>query len=123
MGLTTNAYISSRQNIIDTGGVFATPIVITIGQSGACFLVDDAAGLDFTLPAIASTEVGIYYDFLVQVSITSNSFIVTAQAADLLTGSVYLSDDTAAYTAPQGKPMKPDVTNDLIMTMNGTTTG
>lgn len=109
--------------VVDTGGAFATPIVLTAAQSGSKILVDDAAGLDFTLPAISTAEIGTTFEFFVTVSVTSNSFRVTAATGDLLNGALILADDTAAYTAPQAVVVKPDFTNDLIMTMNGTTTG
>lgn len=113
----------NKDVIVDTGGAFATPIVLTSAQSGSKILVDDAAGLDFTLPAIATAEIGTTFEFFVTVSVTSNSFRVTAATGDLLNGALILADDTAAYTAPQAIVVKPDFTNDLIMTMNGTTTG
>lgn len=113
----------SRYNIVDTGGAFATPVVLTAAQSGRVILVDDAAGLDFTLPALAAADVGIYYKFLVTTTITSNSFRVTAQAGDLLRGGLWMVDFDAAYTAPQGAFIEPDESDDLVMTMNGSTTG
>lgn len=114
--------INGKVTVTDTGGAFATPIVLTAAQSGAKILVDDAAGLDFTLPAISSTDIGTTFEFFVTESITSNSFRVTAAAGDLMTGSILLVDDTAAYTAPQCVVKKP-ATSFLVMTMNGTTTG
>ncbi len=112
----------SKDVVVDTGGAFATPIVLTVAQSGSRILVDDAAGLDFTLPAIAAAQVGTVFEFFVTVSVTSNSFRVTAATGDLMTGSILLLDDTVAYTAPQGVVVKP-ATTFLVMAMNGTTTG
>ncbi len=108
--------------VTDTGGAYATPIVLTAAQSGTKILVDDAAGLDFTLPAIATAQIGTTFEFFVTVSVTSNLFRVTAATGDLMTGSILLVDDTAAYTAPQAVVKKP-VTSFLVMGMNGTTTG
>lgn len=122
-GATSVEAFNFKRQVTDTGGAFATPIVLTAAQSGRVILVDDAAGLDFTLPAIAAAQIGTTFEFLVTVSITSNSFRVTAATGDLLNGAVLLIDDTAVYTAPQGVVVKPDFVNDLIMTMNGTTTG
>lgn len=115
--------LNYKAQVTDTGGAFATPIVLTAAQSGRVILVDDAAGLDFTLPAISASEVGTKFEFLVTTSITSNSFRVTAASGDLLRGGIAMFDFDAAYTAPQGAYYTPDESNDLIMTMNGTTTG
>lgn len=120
---TLSGAVNYKRQVTDTGGAFATPIALTEAQSGRVILVDDAAGLDFTLPAIAAAQVGTHYKFLVTTTITSNSFRVTAQAGDLLKGGLLVVDFNDAYTAPQGAFLEPDGSDDLIMTMNGTTTG
>lgn len=122
-GLLVNGTLNYKAQVTDTGGAFATPIVLTAAQSGRVILVDDAAGLDFTLPAISASEVGVTFTFLVTTTITSNSFRVTAASGDLLRGGIAMFDFDAAYTAPQGAYYTPDESNDLIMTMNGGTTG
>lgn len=114
--------INGKQTIDVAGGVFATPIQLTTAQSGKKIVVADAAGLAYLLPAIATADIGTWFEFFVTVSVTSNSFKVTSATGDLMAGSIYLSDDTAAYTAPQGIVQKPAGTF-LIMTMNGTTSG
>jgi hypothetical protein len=115
--------LNYKAQVTDTGGAFATPVVLTTAQSGRLVLVDDAAGLDFKLPAIAAGDVGTWFEFLVTVTITSNSFKVTAAAGDLLNGGVLAIDFDAAYTAPQAAFLEPDFSDDLIMTCNGGTTG
>lgn len=115
--------LNYKAQVTDTGGAYATPVVLTTAQSGRLILVDDAAGLDFTLPAIAAADVGTWFEFLVTVSITSNNFRVTAGAADLLNGGVLAIDFDAAYTAPQAAFFEPDFSDDLVMTCNGGTTG
>lgn len=115
--------VTYKSNVIDTGGAYATPVVLTEAQSGSLILVDDAQGLDFTLPAITSSNIGMRFEFLVTVTITSNNFRVTAAAGDLLNGGVTMIDFDAAYTAPQAVFMEPDFSDDLIMTCNGSTTG
>lgn len=110
----------SRLNVIDTGGAYATPIVLTTAQSGRTILSDDAAGLDFTLPAIAAVDVGTWYEFLVSVTITSNNLRVTAASGDLLRGGVSIQDFDTANTIAY---FTPDESDDLIFTMNGTTKG
>ena len=115
--------LNYKQQVTDTGGVFATPIALTEAMSGRVILCDDAAGLDFTLPAITASNIGMHFKFLVTVSVTSNSYRVTAGAADLLKGGLLCMDFDAVVTAPQGIFLEPDGTDDLIMTLNGTTSG
>lgn len=109
-----------KRQVTSTGGAYATPIVLTTAQSGRVILVDDAAGLDFTLPAIAAGDVGTNFLFYVTVTVTSNNFRVTAAAGDLLFGALYMSDfdtaNTGAYFAANGS-------SHLILTCNGSTTG
>lgn len=117
---TTLGTLNYKAQVTDTGGAFATPIVLTAAQSGRVILVDDAAGLDFTLPAISAAEIGTKFEFLVTTTVTSNSFRVTAASGDLLRGGVFIVDFDTANT---GTYFTPDESNDLIMTMNGSTTG
>lgn len=116
---TLTGAVNYKRQVTDTGGAFATPIVLTAAQSGRVILVDDAAGLDFTLPALTAAEVGVHFLFVVTVTVSSNSFRVTAASGDLLFGGIQLTDfdtaDKCAFFAPDG--------NDLIMTMNGSTQG
>lgn len=115
--------VNYKRQVTDTGGAYATPIVLTAAQSGRVVLVDDAAGLDFTLPAIAAADIGMHFKFLVTVTVTSNNFRVTAAAGDLLQGGLWTVDFDDVYTAPQAVFLEPDGSDDLVMTMNGSTTG
>jgi len=91
-----------RRTVVDTGGAFATPVVLTAANSGSTYLLDDAAGLDFTLPALTGTATnGIHFRFYVMTTVTSNSYRFTAQTGDIIHGHVLMSDFDAAYTAPQ----------------------
>jgi len=121
--LALSGALNSKYQVTDTGGAYATPVVLTEAQSGRIILVDDAAGLDFTLPAIAAAQIGVHYKFLVKTTITSNNFRVTAATADLLKGGVWMVDFDDAYTAPQGVFLEPDGSDDLVFTANGSTTG
>lgn len=124
LAVTGNTTIAGTLNykaqVTDTNGVFATPIVLTTAQSGRVILVDDAAGLDFTLPAIAAADIGTKFEFLVTTTVTSNSFRVTAAAGDFLNGSVWIADfdtaNTGAYFTANGS-------SHLVCTMNGSTQG
>lgn len=121
--VTLGSGVGGRRPIIDTAGVFATPIVLTAADSGKWYRLDDAAGLDFTLPAIAAADVGIHYTFVVNTTVTSNSYRITAQSGDLMRGHVLISDFDAAYTAPQILAAEADESNDLIITMAAAASG
>jgi len=116
---TLTGAVNYKRQVTNTGGAYATPIALTVAQSGRVLLVNDAAGLDFTLPAVGAGDVGTHFKFVVTVTVSSNNFRVTAASGDLLFGGLAYHDfDTADKTqffAPDG--------NDLIMTMNGSTTG
>lgn len=109
-----------KRQVTTTGGAYATPIALTEAQSGRVILVDDAAGLDFTLPAVAAAQIGTHYTFLVSVTVTSNNFRVTAASGDLLRGGLWIADFDTANT---GAYFTPDESDDLVMTMNGSTKG
>ena len=117
---TLSGAVNYKRQVTTTGGAYATPIVLTEAQSGRVILVDDAAGLDFTLPAIAAAQIGTHFRFLVTTTITSNNFRVTAATGDLLNGAVWLADfdtaNTGAYFAANGS-------SHLVITCNGSTTG
>lgn len=117
---TLGGAVNYKKQVTDTGGAYATPIALTEAQSGRVILVDDAAGLDFTLPAIAAAQIGTHYKFLVTVTITSNLLRVTAAAADLLGGAIVMTDFD---TADKITYFTPDGSDDLIFSCNGSTTG
>lgn len=120
-GATTIAgTLNHKKQVTDTGGAYATPIVLTEAQSGRTILCDDAAGLDFTLPAVAAAQVGTWYEFLVTVSITSNNLRVTAASGDLLRGAMPVFDFDTANTVTY---FTPDESDDLVFTFNGGTKG
>jgi hypothetical protein len=113
---------TARQVVVDTGGAFATPVVLTAAHSGNTYLLDDAAGLDFTLPAIDAGNIGTTYRFVLVTEPTSNSYRFTAQAADLLIGHVVIYDKDVAEGSTEAllQVMRPDVSDDLIITITGT---
>lgn len=115
--------VNYKNQVTDTGGVYATPIVLTTAQSGRVLLCDDAAGLDFTLPAIGAGDIGTRFTFVVTVSVTSNNYRITAASGDLLFGGLLCIDADDVYTAPQVAFYEADGTDDLIITLNGGTTG
>ena len=112
--------ITYKRNVVTTGGVFATPIVLTAAQSGSIILLDTIAGLQFTLPAIAAADIGIWYQFVCTASVTSNSYKIVAATGDFLNGGVWIADFNTAST---GAYFAADGTSHLTMTMDGTTKG
>jgi len=90
---------------------------LTAADSGKTVLLASASGAAVTLP---SAVAGMYYDFVTLTTLTSGSYTITAGAADLLIGGLLLVDDTTPEAAAI---FKPDVSDDLIITLNGTTTG
>lgn len=111
---------SFRQKVVDTGGAYATPVVLTAAQSGRVILSDDAAGLDFTLPAIAATDTGVTFKFVVTTTVTSNALRVTGATGDLFRGGVLIMDFDTANT---GSYFTPDESDDKVLSLNGSTTG
>lgn len=90
---------------------------MTSAMSGSVMLIDGAS-TDYALPAIGAGDIGMSFLF-VSTIISTGTQTITAQAADLLTGGVAIIDVGAAGT----DFFAPDVTDDLIITLNGTTTG
>lgn len=109
------------RSVIDTGGVFATPIVLTAADSGKIYLLDDAAGLDFTLPAIAAAQIGTQFTFFLNVEVTSNSYRFTAQTGDLLFGHVIISDKDVQEDSTESLQalFRPNGSSNLVITIAG----
>jgi hypothetical protein len=97
----------------------ASYLALTNDLSGALFHC--GAAEDFVLPALTAANTGelaIWYDFLI--TTTATSFTITAAAGDLLTGGVSVMSTTAGG---ENDAFAADGTDDLIFSMNGTTTG
>ncbi len=90
---------------------------MTSAMSGSIMLIDGAS-TDYALPAIGAGDVGMVFTFYSTI-ISTGTQTITAQAADLLTGSVAIIDAGAVGS----DTFSPDVSDDLIITLNGTTTG
>lgn len=125
----TKVLSSEIDQIIDRVNNPETPIVdatsatltLTSENSGSTVVLDRAAGVTVTLPDASTENIGVFYDFIVETTVTSNAYVInTAKAADLYVGGVSFIDDTTPESATM---FKPDVSNDDAMSMNGTTTG
>lgn len=97
-------------------GVGATRTLLQ-GESGALCLFDAAAGNVFTLP---TPVVGMQFEFITSVSVTSNSHkIITSAATVFLLGEALMC--TTATASPAGFAF--NGTTHVACTSNGTTTG
>jgi hypothetical protein len=97
----------------------ASPAALTAADSGTQYNFNRAGGVAVVLPAVTAAEVGVFYDFFFETTATSDHTI-TAQAADLLIGGVRIEDFDSANT---GSYFAADGSDDLIITMNGSTKG
>lgn len=87
-------------------------------ESGSLCLFDRAAGVVYTLPAPA---VGMYFDFLVTVAVTSNAHkVITNAATVFMVGKVIMGDVTVAQS---GDVFTADGTTIVAISAAGTTTG
>ena len=79
------------QQVINGAG---TTKQLLVGESGALCVFDTVAGQIYTLPVIGANDVGMWFEFSVTVTGTSNSYSVgTGSAANFVGGGLLLSDD------------------------------
>lgn len=96
--------------------IFRAAQVLTSEHNGALCVFAAAAGYTFTLPA---AQLGLWFDFVVEVTITSVGARTECASGDFLLGNFIQSTDgtyTSANHAANG-------TTHLAISMNGTTTG
>jgi len=91
---------------------------LSVDESGSTVLFDRAAGIVYTLPL---AKPGVFFDFVITTTITSNSAkVITGAATEFLIGG-YTNVDTdtsnavAAFTG--------NGSTHIAVTQNGTTTG
>lgn len=127
-----------RSGIVATGGVITTgslgttklpvlpsgaaTVTLTAAQSGSQCLFDSAAGVVYTLPAPAT---GLYYDFIVTTTITSNAAkVITSAGTIFLVGAInYGILDTTPGANPGPKFTAANGTTHVSISSNGSTTG
>ena len=107
--------LKHKRNVLASSG----NTTMTSAMSGSVMLLD-GAGVDYTLPAIGAGDIGMEFWFAVTVTADGTFQTITAGAADLLTGGVMCMSTAAGV---ENDAFSPDVTDDLIITMNGTTQG
>lgn len=115
------------REVVPTVSAYATPVVLTYADSGKIYLLNDAAGADFTLPAITSSTIGMVFDFRVMTTLSSNNYRMTAASGDLLFGHVWITDKDAATSDTNAliSQFRPNGSSHLIVTIGGSadTTG
>ena len=91
-------------------------------QSGATVLFDRAAGIVYTLPV---PQVGMYFDFVITVTATSNAHEVDTDAATTFLGGTVFSSTEATTPSSTVGPyfFSGNATSSVKISMNGTTTG
>lgn len=75
---------------------WTTGRVLTKAESGALVIFNTAAGQSITLPAIASRDIGMYFDFLITVTGTGTYGIATSDAATFIIGAIDSSSTAVA---------------------------
>ncbi len=75
---------------------WTTGRVLKKSESGALVIFNTAAGQSCTLPAIASRDVGMFFDFLVTVTGTGTYGIATDASTTFIIGAVDSSSTTVA---------------------------
>lgn len=98
-------------------GVGATRTLLP-EESGSLCLLDDAAGVVYTLPAPVA---GMTFEFLVSVAVTSNAHkVITDAATTFLLGGVIMGDVTVATS---GDYFEANGSTHVALSAAGTTTG
>lgn len=100
--------------VIDGVGATRT---LAATESGALCLFDRAAGIVYTLPP---PVVGLEFEFMVTVTVTSNAAkVITDAATTFLIGGITVSNSGAAT----GKMFAGNGSTHIAVSQNGTTTG
>ena len=110
------ALLGPVRQVID-GIASAATRTLTPDESGSLVLFDQAAGMTFNLPA---PQVGLWYEFAVKVTITSNSAkVLTDAATSFLVGGIGLQNSGATT----GQFFAANGTSHRSVNGNGSTTG
>ena len=104
--------ITQKPNFISGS---AATVTLTAAQSGSVALFDRAAGIIYTLPAPA---VGLYFDFITTVTITTNNAEVATDA-----GTTFMQGSVRIASAGTPNDFQGNGTSHLRVRSNGTTTG
>ena len=105
------------QQVINPAG---TTKQLLAGESGSLCVFGNAAGQIFNLPVIGANDVGMYFDFGISITATSNSHTVnTGSAANFIGGGIFASSTTPG----DGDFFPADITSDVAMTLDAVEDG
>ena len=96
--------------------IFRAAQTLTSDHNGALCVYANAAGYTYTLPA---AQLGLWFDFVVEVTVTSVAAKCICASGDFLLGNFIQSTD-GTYTSANHAA---DGTTIVAISMNGTTTG
>lgn len=117
--ISTPTITGAKQPVISGSGA---TVALTAAQSGSVCLFDRAAGIVYTLPAPA---VGLYFDFITTVTITSGAAeVITDAGTTFMGGTVSMAlEATTPGANPGPKFFTGNGTSHVKISSNGTTTG
>jgi len=98
---------------------WTTGRILKKSESGALVIFNTAAGQSITLPAIASRDLGMYFDFLVTVTGTGTYGIATSDAGTFIIGGV----DSSSTTVAEGGDTFAAAGSEVAILFDGDTTG
>ena len=105
------------QEVINGAG---TTKQLLVGESGALCIFGDAAGQIYNLPVIGDNDVGMYFEFGVTITGTSNSYTInTGSAANFIGGGIFASSTNAG----DGDFFPADISSDVAMTLDADVDG
>ena len=112
------------REVIAPGSSGTTANALLVGQSGALCLFDNAAGNIYTLPAISAQDIGMWFEFQVTVTRTSNSHSIDTDAATtFIGGGGILAMSTTPGESDAFVPATTDVSIDLDVATTGEQAG
>lgn len=117
MSLDTHAF---KRQVISGLGATRT---LNEGESGSLIVLDKADGIVITLPAVtAGANAGTWFEFMVGVTCTSNSYkIITGAGTELMVGSIINCDTDTSDAVAIWKSLV--ATSNISVNLNGTTKG
>ena len=113
--ITGNAAVASISGNVEV--LAASTRALTSADNGKTFVLNLATGIDVALPAVGTADVGLNFTFVVGLAASTETYTVTAQAADLLTGRVLVHDTDTANTIAS---YAADGSDDLIFIISDT---
>jgi len=79
------------KQVIDAAG---TTRQLLVGESGALCIFSTVAGQIYNLPLIGADDIGMWFEFAITVSGTSNSYTINTNAANFLSGGIVATSTT-----------------------------